>query len=1024
MSIFALNAISPLQYESEELLAHDLLSYNNLQAEIQNEILDRARKLIQVIRSTNSFCMEAFMQQFRLSRDEGIAIMCLAEGLLRIPDKIVAFELAIDKLADKDWSDYVIKSKSIKAYLTSFGLYTAGKFADATNINTTLAKLITNMGKSPFLIVLKSAIAMLSNEFIFSKDILSAVVRTAKYSNYKFSFDLLGESARTMHHAQIYYDRYLDAIENITQHSMNEDQRYNTNLSVKFTSIYPRFELAKKSDIIQYLVPKLVTLIKKIQGNNLTITFDAEESYRLDIYLHIFTQLILHPQLENFDGIGLVIQAYMTNSIKTIDYVVKLSKQIGHRIPVRLVKGAYWDSEIKYAQEMGLQNYPVFTKKDYTDASYIACAKAMLDNHQYIFPQFATHNALTVSTIISLAKGKEFELQKLYGMGDALYHELVKDYNVRIYAPVGGINDLLAYLMRRILENGANSCFMTKVKDTKRSIDTIAYNLHDRLQASINAENSITLPRNLYPNRDNAMGYDISYLTNYDDINKKVIEFYHTVYHVGPIINGKQLTSKRFVEHFCPAKFAEKFAEVSYAIEGDIKSAIESSVQSFTKWSNTDVSVRADVLNKIADLYEQNRYELYAILIKEAGKTINDAIGEVVEAIDFCRYYANQAIMHMSPKVLPGPTGESNVLSMHPRGVFLCISPWNFPLAIFTGQIVAALVCGNAVIAKPADQTPVIAHYAVQLMYKAGIPKDVLQLIVATGNNIGKYAVPDERITGVAFTGSTKTAQLINLSLAQRSCAIVPFIAETGGQNAMIVDSSALLEQVTDDVINSAFGSVGQRCSALRILYVQEEIYDALLDMIKGAMALLKVSDNSVFSTDIGPVIDKNAMDNLSNHIQSMQDKAFKVITHPQNGLLNDGYFFYPHIIEVNSINDIPDEKFGPILHITKYKLKQIDDVINQINNYGFGLTFGVHSRVEKTINYITSKVKAGNIYVNRSIIAAKVESQPFGGENKSGTGFKAGGPHYLLRFMTERTKTVNLTAVGGNVELLTSDND
>lgn len=516
------------------------------------------------------------------------------------------------------------------------------------------------------------------------------------------------------------------------------------------------------------------------------------------------------------------------------------------------------------------------------------------------------------------------------------------------------------------------------------------------------------------------MGYDLGYKNNYDYIQEKVTSYYNKVHKIGSIINGKEVLNTKYTyETFCPGKNAERFASVSECMEKEIQEAIDYSVKSFEKWNNYTVQKRAKIFEKIAKAFEDNKFELYALLIKEAGKSIHDAINEVIEAIDFCRYYANQAQLIMQNKNLPGVTGESNILSMHGRGVFLCISPWNFPFAIFVGQIVAALVSGNTVIAKPAGQTPVIANFTIKLMHKMGVTKSALQLLITSGENTSKYIVANENIAGVVFTGSCAVAKSINITLASRNSGIIPFIAETGGQNAMIVDSSALLEQVTDDVLVSAFYSAGQRCSALRMLYVQEEIYDQLLEMIKGAMELLEIGDTTKFSTDIGPIISETAENMLKDHIDDMSRKGFKITTHPYKGKQKNGNYFYPHIIEVQTINDIEDEKFGPILHITKYKSKNLDKVIKEINNCGFGLTFGIHSRIEERIEYIKSKIKVGNIYANRSIIGAKVESQPFGGENKSGTGFKAGGPHYLLRFMTERTTTINITAFGGDVELL-----
>ena len=667
-----------------------------------------------------------------------------------------------------------------------------------------------------------------------------------------------------------------------------------------------------------------------------------------------------------------------------------------------------------------MKNYPVYTKKEYTDANYIACAKLMFENSEYIYPQFATHNALTASYIKQLGGNKNYEFQKLYGMGNALHAELLSIRNVRIYAPIGDSNDLLAYLMRRLLENGANRSFVHKVVDKQIPISELTASVYDEAINLVDSRKGIVLPENIYPKRKNAMGYDLGYKSDYDYIEDKVKSCFSNSYIASSIISGRNVYNKKYAkDHFNPAKTAEKIATVSHATQLEIKESLESARREFEKWSREKLSTRVKILNSIADLYEKNKFKLYAILIQEAGKSIHDAISEVIEAIDFCRYYAVLAERKLQDVKMPGPTGEDNILEYHGRGIFVCISPWNFPLAIFTGQIVAALVTGNTVIAKPADQTCVIANFATYLMHQAGVPKSALQLLLASGQNISNYVINTGFIDGVAFTGSTQTAKTINKNLAENSEKIVPLIAETGGQNAMIVDSSALLEQVTDDVLNSAFYSAGQRCSALRVLYVQAEIYDSLLNMIKEAMELLKIGDTADFTRDVGPVIDTNSFDALTTHIENMKKQSFSVMHHPRNGELKDGNYFYPHIIEINSINEIDGEKFGPILHVIKYKSKELDKVLDEINNCGFGLTFGIHSRIESQINYITSKVKVGNIYANRTIIGAKVESQAFGGEGKSGTGFKAGGPNYLLRFCNERVKSINLTAIGGNIELL-----
>lgn len=1009
--------------QDEVVVVKRLLSLAKINKADQESIANHSKGLISKIRADRSFSMEEFLHRYNLAYDEGVAVLGLAEGLLRVPDNLVGKELAFDKLSNKKWESFLFKrTKSIKTILSSFGLYFSGKFLDIVKSNNVLSNLFDKIGRDVFIKVLKASILFLSREFVFSDSMASALKKTKEYSNYKFAFDLLGESSRTMKQSENYYNQYIDAINLISKAfpSKGEELVERPNLSVKLTALYPRVELLKFADVEKVLLPKLIALVEKIRDNNLTITFDAEEARRNDIYLLLLTKLIKHPSFKKFEGIGFVVQAYQIRSYEVIEYIISLAKETGKKIPIRLVKGAYWDAEIKYAQEHGMEYYPVFTRKEYTDLSYIACAKKILENDGFIYPQFATHNALTASSIMELAGDKKYEFQKLYGMGNILHHELIKNRNVRVYAPVGNTKDLLAYLIRRMLENGASANFVSKVHSRELSLDDMVYDINDKVLSLLDNRRKINLPEDIYINRKNAMGYELGYKVNYDYIQEKVSSYFDKVHNVSSIINGKENINTKYArENFCPGKNAERFSSISDAVEAEIKEAISDAEKEFERWSALSINKRAQILYKVAQAFEDNKFELYSLLIKEAGKSIHDAINEVIEAIDFCRYYANQAQLIGQEKTLPGATGESNVLSMHGRGVFLCISPWNFPFAIFVGQVVAALVAGNTVIAKPSGQTPVIASFAVKLMHKMGISKAALQLVIASGSNINKSAVADERIAGVAFTGSCGAAQSINLTLASRNSGIIPFIAETGGQNAMIVDSSALLEQVTDDVLTSAFYSAGQRCSALRMLYVQEEIYDELLEMIKGATEILDIGDTSSFSMDIGPVIDKKAQETLENHIDDMNKKGFKIFVHPHNGKKKAGHYFYPHIIEVGSINDIPDEKFGPILHITKYKAKNIDKVIDEINGCGFGLTFGIHSRIEEKIEHIRSKIKAGNIYVNRSIVGAKVESQPFGGENKSGTGFKAGGPHYLLRFMTERTTSINTTAFGGDIELL-----
>lgn len=1003
--------ISDDVFEDEFLFIKKYINELNFDFRTNDNIKNRAEFFIEHIRGSTRFSVEQFLQEYSLTLEEGIALMCLAESLIRIPDSNVAFELALDKLSDKLWARHLLSAKTSFIRLASLGIFVAGKWSDFCNYDNIISNSLARLGRPVFLSAIRAVITWLGDEFVLGENIEMGIKKTSVFKGYKFSFDLLGESARTFNQAEEYYSRYLESIDSIAKAGIED-----ASLSIKITALYPRLELTKIEDAENYLLPKLIILIKKMQEHNIAITFDAEEYYRLQAYLHIVTKVISHDQFKDFNKIGIVVQGYHKSAGLVVDYIISLAKSLNKTIPVRLVKGAYWDSEIKHAQSLGLPNYPVFTRKELTDAHYLIVAKKILANDKYITPQFATHNAITASSIIALAKDKPFEFQKLHGMGYDLHSELVKHYPVRIYAPIGKMEDLLAYLMRRLLENGANTSFVHQV--TQKDSEMV-YNIYQKVM-NLGDDRKIALPSNIYLNRKNSMGYELGIKSMQEEVMDGINKFSDKIYHVGSIINGKEILNKRTTDHFRPSKLSEKIGDISIATEEHMNDAIDSAVKGFNSWSNKSVKERSDILRNIAGLFEKHKHELFSLLIKEAGKSIIDAILELRESVDFCRYYANEAEKTMQDRIMPAITGESNILKMHGRGVFLCISPWNFPLAIFTGQIVAALVCGNSVISKPADQTSIIANFVIKLMHEAGIPKDILHLLIAPGSLVGKYVVPNENIAGVVFTGSTDTAKVINATLANRDGAIIPIIAETGGQNAMIVDSSALLEQVTDDVLTSSFYSAGQRCSALRVLYVQDEIYDALIELITGSMAALKIGDTTNFSNDIGPVIDKTSFDILTSHITDMEEKGFKILaTHPQNGYLKDGYYFYPHIIEINSINDIESEKFGPILHIVRYKYQDLDKVIDEINGYGFGLTFGIHSRIESKIGYISSRIKAGNIYVNRSTTGAVVESQPFGGENKSGTGFKAGGPNYLLRFMLERTISVNLTAIGGNIDLI-----
>lgn len=1023
-----LSEITNFTYINEDELIKDIRKKVNFKNLEKAKINSDAKDYVELIRNTRKSFVENFINEYSLSNEEGVAIICLAESLLRIPDSMTANELIKDKLQDKNWKKHIRSKNNLFTNASSWGLMLTGKVVKLTESGFGLNKLVGKLGEPIILKSLKQAVKMISNEFIMGSELKEALKNSEKYSQkgFSFAFDLLGESSRTNKQAQKYYDDYIKAIDVIskTLKSKKKSANPDINLSVKLSALHPKVLLTKENILIQELSPKLKTLAEKCHKANISLTFDAEESYRQEIYLKIIHKLITDNDLKDFHKIGFVLQAYSKRTIKILDYVVDLAKSLKRKIPVRLVKGAYWDTEIKHSQEHGLEDYPVFTNKNHTDISYLVCAEKLVANSKFIYPQFATHNAHTVASIKAMISSNpcEFEFQKLQGMGNELYDEVVKEgFKCRIYAPVGHYSDLLAYLMRRLLENGANSSFVNLIANDETPIEEI---IKDPFEQN-NIRTNISHPLEIYSGtRKSSEGFEVGVTKHLAEIQENMNKFKAKKYNACTILNGENIKGEKNKDIFSPQDLKQKIGTLSKADDRQLLKCLDTVHEYFPKWENTNVSVRANAVRKFGDLLHKNRYELYSILLNEAGKNIWDAIAEVREAIDFARYYSCEAERLMSePMEMPGYTGEDNSISLHPRGVFLCISPWNFPLAIFCGQILAALVTGNTVIAKAAENTSLIAHRTIELMIEAGIHKKAISLAVAGGRQISETLLVDNRIKGVCFTGSGGTAMNINRTLAARDTAIAPLIAETGGQNAMIVDSSALLEQTTDSIVQSAFGSIGQRCSALRVAYIQEEIFEPLLDMVTSAMQELKIGDTWDFSNDFGPVIDNYAKAELESHIK-WAEKNKNASVHAVHNCLNNstlekGSFFAPGILRIKSILDLEQENFGAILHVIPFKAKDIDKVINEINSTGFGLTFGVQTRIENKIYEISSKIKAGNIYANRTTIGAQVGTHPFGGENHSGTGFKAGGPHYLLRFLVERTLTINTTAIGGNIDLL-----
>lgn len=950
----------------------------------------------------------------------------------------------MDKILNKDWLKHSGRSESLFVNASTLGLFITGKMLKFNELDFDVAKLVVKLGKNAVSKILKKAIHSIANTFIIGDSIKSGVENARQYekNGQRVSYDILGESSRNIEQVENYYSSYLTAIDVVAGDKKREDCYSAPSISVKLSALHPRFELLQRERVFSELFPRVENIVKKCAAKNISVTFDAEKASRLDIYLALLTKLISKDEFAVYNGIGFVVQAYQKRAFVVIDYIIELAKRYNKRIPVRLVKGAYWDFEIKNAQELGLLDYSVFTCKEFTDISYLACAKKIIANKQWIYPQFATHNAYTIAAIQDMCDKDEFEFQKLHGMGDVLHNIVLEQgYISRIYAPVGAYHDLLAYLIRRLLENGANTSFLHIVHRKSDSSQSADMETHVKAATKkLNVAPKIPRPQNIFSSgRLNSIGYDLGFAQDLEIIRKSVegvsistlVSMLQKSWPSYFVVDEKTIlenSDSKCITVTNPANSKEVLARLKSASIKDVEHALESANKYFDEWSSSHVEKRAEILERVADLMHHNRHTLYALLIREAGKNIKDCINEVMEAIDFARYYANRARALMSePSVLDGYTGELNTLALYPKGVFVCISPWNFPLAIFCGQIFAALVCGNTVLAKPSEVTSLIALYAVDLMRAAGVPSGALHLLLGAGKQIGRQLTSDNRVSGVCFTGSTKVARAINVALASRNAPIASFIAETGGQNAMIVDSSALLEQSVDAILFSAFGSIGQRCSALRVLYVQDEIYEPLLRMLSGALQEIKIGNTLDFSNDLGPVISAAAKSSLEAHVTYMKKNSFKVTTWSgdvENVEYKDGYFIAPCIIEIKSINDIKEENFGPILHVISYKAKDIDNVIAEINSTGFGLTFGMQSRIERNFKYVASKIKAGNVYINRSITGAQVESHPFGGEGNSGTGFKAGGQNYLLKFVTERTLTINTTAVGGNFKLLSESFD
>jgi RHH-type proline utilization regulon transcriptional repressor/proline dehydrogenase/delta 1-pyrroline-5-carboxylate dehydrogenase len=1020
-----------------------LLDLADLPAEMRIRIADRARRLVAAVRRERrgKGGIDAFLQEYALSSQEGVALLCLAEALLRIPDAGTIDRLIRDKLAGTDWASHLGHSDSVFVNASTWGLMLTGRLLRAEEMpggsgaQVLRAALLRFAARSSEPLVrqaVSAAMRILSRQFVMGRTIGEALERARgpERQGWRHSYDMLGEAARTAADAARYWAAYDDAIAAIGRSWAGGAVVEAPGVSVKLSALHPRYEMAQRERVLAEVTGPLLDLARQARRAGLGFTIDAEEADRFDLSLDLVEALALAPDLGHWDGLGLAVQAYQKRALPLIDWLADLARRGNRRLMVRLVKGAYWDSEVKRTQERGLDGYPVFTRKVATDVSYLACARQLFAHADAFYPQFATHNAHTAAAILELAGDRrDWEFQRLHGMGEALYQEIVGpgrlDRPCRVYAPVGSHEELLAYLVRRLLENGANTSFVNRIVDDRQPIDAIIADPIARLaRLPAKPHPRIPLPRDLYLPRRNSPGLDLTDPPALAALREALAEALGRPWRAAPIVGGIEQTGKASPA-FDPSDLRRQIGTVAASQPADLERALDRARHAAPVWASAPAGERAAVLDKAADLFEHHRADLMAPIIREGGRAIPAALAEWREAIDHLRYCAERLRADFAaPLSLPGPTGERNQLSWHGRGIFLCISPWNFPLAIFTGQIAAALAAGNAVVAKPAEQTPLVAAAALRLLHEAGVPGDVLHLLPGTGEAVGAPLVADPRISGVAFTGSTETARRINAALAQRPGPLVPLIAETGGQNAMIVDSSALPEQVVADVLVSAFESAGQRCSSLRLLYVQDDIADWLLDMLAGALAELAIGDPALLATDVGPVIDVPARAALERHAARMAQEGRLVQQCVLPPGTAHGTFFAPRVFEIDGARRLDREVFGPILHVVRWSADRLDEVLEEIDATGYGLTAAIHSRIEANVRYILERLRIGNIYVNRNMIGAVVGVQPFGGERLSGTGPKIGGPHYLHRFATERTVSTDTTAAGGNATLLSLEDE
>ncbi|WP_327857253.1 trifunctional transcriptional regulator/proline dehydrogenase/L-glutamate gamma-semialdehyde dehydrogenase [Acinetobacter guillouiae] len=1012
---------------TESECVENLLEHSQISEEMNQKIYDIAFNLAHSLRDRKSSSgkagiVQGLLQEFSLSSQEGIALMCLAEALLRIPDSATRDLLIRDKINQGNWKDHLGQSNLMFVNAAAWGLMLTGKLMETpkqTSLSGILTSLLARTGKGIIRKAVDAAMRMMGEQFVTGETIEEALdnAKTLEDKGFRYSYDMLGEAALTEHDADRYFEDYTQAIHAIGKASEGKDVYTGPGISIKLSALHPRYQRSQTERVHHELYPRILNLALLAKTYDIGLNIDAEEADRLELSLELLERLCFEPQLANWKGIGFVIQAYQKRCFYVVDYIIDLAKRSQKRLMIRLVKGAYWDSEIKKAQIDGMSDYPVFTRKVHTDLSYIACAKKLLAAPDQVYPQFATHNAQTLATIYELADPQkyylgQYEFQCLHGMGEPLYEQVVGKVSdqklgipCRIYAPVGNHETLLAYLVRRLLENGANTSFVNRIADKNIKIEDLIENPVQEILHTAEKEHAvgfkhpaIPLPHDLYQGiRQNSQGLDLADDSKLQDLNQTVQHYLKHQWNSYSLVDQLDLQDLAEINSQEIRNPADHSDLVGYVIEAEtaqVDLALDNAHQAFENWKNASQDFRAELLLKAATIMESRIQELMVLLCRESGKTYSNGIAEVREAVDFLRYYAAQM-----------QSIEDNG-TLSPLGTILCISPWNFPLAIFTGQISAALVAGNTVIAKPAEQTPLIAAQAIQILWEAGVPKSVVQLLPGRGETVGAKLSQDERIQGIMFTGSTEVAKILQKTVAQRLSPTgqpIPLIAETGGQNAMIVDSSALTEQVVIDAVNSAFDSAGQRCSALRVLCVQEDNAATLIKMLKGAMQQLNIGQPILLKTDIGPVIDDEAQQNIEKHIEMMRSKGYAIhqlAYETPTSDLNAGTFIVPTVIELPNLNDLKREVFGPVLHVITYKYGELKQLLEHINAKGYGLTMGLHTRIDETIQTTIEHAEVGNLYINRNIVGAVVGVQPFGGEGLSGTGPKAGGPIYLYKLM------------------------